>query len=251
MVLSASQLISEDVGLSPEPVEEEGPTLEPEEEAEADDYIAPLKGHSHPKSAATATDSNPLNVDVNGKPRQGRVRLPSFIKASKPGAVVNSQFIRVEGDRRRTLKTASTAMITKLASSYVLGSFEVLPSHARFGVVRQGGVYSTYLTLTNVSNDSTRFLVKKPKSSNLTVNYKKGPVAPGMRVHVELLLDTKNLSSQEVVKLDDELVIVTEAEYLHIPVSAEIRSEAVFGSARMRASVLIVRPHAAVAATEE
>ena len=83
------------------------------------------------------------------------------------------------------------------------------------------------------------------------VNYKKGPVAPGMRVHVELLLDAKNLSSQEVIKLDDELVIVTEDEYLHIPVSAEIRAEAVFGTARMRASVLIVQPHAAVATPEE
>lgn len=244
IVLSASQLITEDVGLSPEPAEEE-PILDSEEEAEADDFVAPLKGHSKVRSAG---DNNPLKIDVNGKPRQGRVRLPSFIKASKPGAIVNSQFIRVEGGRRRTLKTASTAMIS---SSYVLGSFEVLPSHARFGVVRQGGVYSTYLTLTNVSNDSTRFLVKKPKSSNLTVNYKKGPVAPGMRVHVELLLDAKNLSSQEVIKLDDELVIVTEAEYLHIPVSAEIRAEAVFGTARMRASVLIVKPHAAVATSDE
>jgi hypothetical protein len=106
----------------------------------------------------------------------------------------------------------------------MLGTFEVLPSKAKFGILRQGNMYQTIINLVNVGLDSTRFRIKSPKSKRLSINYRKGPVAPGMKVALEIIIDATNLDSDEAYRISEDLQIVSESEYLYVPVSAEIHS---------------------------
>lgn len=57
-----------------------------------------------------------------------------------------------------------------------LGVFDVYPSTCKFGTLRSGNTYRTFITLVNVGNDSTRFKIKQKAGSCFVVSYKPGPV---------------------------------------------------------------------------
>ena len=187
---------------------------------------------------------DPLKVNVFGNPRQEKVHLPSFTKLSKPESIPNQQFLQVEASTRRTTKTASTAPITCKDSNYSLGTFGVLPTHCRFGILKKGSIYSTSITMLNSGIDSTRFRIQKPESPLISVYYKKGPVAPGMTVQIEVRIDTQQIQDQ-IFKISDKIIVVTETEYLHIPVSAEIRLENFIGEHKLKSHVKIIENQSA------
>ena len=64
-----------------------------------------------------------------------------------------------------------------IIAAYTLGSFEILPSHSRFGIVHSGPIYATQVTMINVGVDSTRFRVRQSSQKYISVQYKKGPVS--------------------------------------------------------------------------
>lgn len=98
----------------------------------------------------------------------------------------------------------------------------MLPSKAKFGTIREGYIYQTVISLVNVGIDSTRFRIKPPKSKRISLNYRKGPVAPGIKLALEIIIDARELDSDHPYKISEEIEIVSESEYLYVPVSAEI-----------------------------
>jgi hypothetical protein len=104
----------------------------------------------------------------------------------------------------------------------MLGTFEVLPSKAKFGILTEGYVYQTIINLVNVGLESTRLRIKSPKCKRITLNYRKGPVAPGMKVALQIIVDATHLDSDTGYHISEEIEIVSESEYLYVPVSAEI-----------------------------
>merc|ERR1711991_1312702 len=69
--------------------------------------------------------------------------------------------------------------------------------------------------------ESARFRVKQPSTDGLRVVFKPGPVAPGMlaRLEVEFALPGDTSLLGEVL---DEVVITTEADVFHVPISARV-----------------------------
>ena len=108
---------------------------------------------------------------------------------------------------------------------HTLGTFEVIPSKAKFGILKQGYVYQTNITLVNVGLDSTRYRIKPPKSNRIIINYRKGPLAPGLKLTVEVLIDARELDSDQICTIKEDIEIISESEYLYVPVAAEIHAD--------------------------
>ncbi|KNC99251.1 uncharacterized protein SPPG_05507 [Spizellomyces punctatus DAOM BR117] len=165
--------------------------------------------------------TNPRNVDVLGRPRRSKVPLPAVLRSSKPGMVPNAHYIAVEAHARRQINTASTARLTKNEELPSLGTFDVLPSQIKFGTVKAGESSEATLTIINVGNDSARFKIKHQPGSCITSSYKQGPVAPGMRKEVQLVLRAPEADKQT---LKEVIQVITESWILNVPCSATISS---------------------------
>ncbi|KAE8279015.1 Sperm-associated antigen 17 Projection protein PF6-like protein [Larimichthys crocea] len=72
-------------------------------------------------------------VDVTGKPRRTKVRLPTSILSSKPCSVPNQQFLSVEEPVRRKCRTISLTDPNVIARG-----FQLLPSSVDFGTLQEG-----------------------------------------------------------------------------------------------------------------
>ena len=92
----------------------------------------------------------------------------------------------------------------------------------------------------NVGLETARFRIKEPKNKRIILNYRKGPVAPGMKFTLAILIDARELDSDQTRKITDEIEIVSESEYLHVPVSAEIHSSKSASTGNLRPHVTIV-----------
>ena len=168
---------------------------------------------------------DPITTNIFGSPRSSKLRRPSFLSSSKAKGSRNHSYISVEGDTRRTLRTASTApLLQREGREITLGTFELIPGVAKFGLVPSGQVYALNLTLINVGLDSSRFRLKPTKSPCLSVHYRKGPVAPGMNLTLEVRLDAR-LCTLDLEAIREDLQIVTETEFLNVPVIADVRSK--------------------------
>lgn len=79
-----------------------------------------------------------------------------------------------------------------------------------------------YISLTNIGNDSARFKIRQPSTeSGATVRYQPGPVAPGMKLKVLVELDARSATiAKKSKEIKTTFQVVTEAEVLHIPISA-------------------------------
>ncbi|KAI8925577.1 hypothetical protein BC831DRAFT_264334 [Entophlyctis helioformis] len=174
-----------------------------------------------PAEEARVPEGSPAKQAV---PR--KLNLPASIRAAKPGAEPNAKYLKQEAEARRKTMTASVSpMIKTIDSNYGLGSFVVLPGKCKFGTVKPGCVFETTLTMTNVGIDSTRYGVRQPKHPWLHVEYKPGPVAPGMNTKMVIKMTvpadaTGGDGTQGPVQLADEFQIVSESEILHIPITA-------------------------------
>lgn len=169
---------------------------------------------------------------------------------TKPGIIPNEKFLKVEAKTKRTTKTVSTIPYGKKGgnSSYyrklvafTLGTFEVIPSKATFGILREGCIYQTIIHVANVGIDSTRFRIRAPISKRINLNYRKGPVAPGMKFSLEILVDARDLDSDQISKIAEEIEIVSESEYLYVPISAEIHPANSLQPQKLRPHISILK----------
>ncbi|KAJ3346043.1 Sperm-associated antigen 17 [Kappamyces sp. JEL0680] len=167
-----------------------------------------------PKLKESAEPTGPVE-----KPKKERkLKLPASILGAKPGVIPNSSHISREGDARRQLNTVSTAKHKKKDANYGVAGFVVLPAACKFGTIHTGAIESLTIEMTNVGLDSARFVVKQPKDSLVQVKYKHGPVAPGMSVKFTVTI----AAGPEQRAVHEEILIVSETEILHIPVTANI-----------------------------
>nr|XP_040038029.1 sperm-associated antigen 17 isoform X5 [Gasterosteus aculeatus aculeatus] len=167
-------------------------------------------------------------VDVTGKPRRTKVRLPTSILGSKPCSVSNQQFLAVEEPVRRRCRTISLT-----DPSVVARGFQLLPSSVDFGTVQEGTSSAINVVMKNVGVDTCRFYVKQPPpATGLRVLYVPGPVAAGL--HVELQVQLFAMSTVQAGEVEpknnisQDIVIRTETDILYLPVTATILPESLY-----------------------
>ncbi|XP_018425052.1 PREDICTED: sperm-associated antigen 17 [Nanorana parkeri] len=174
--------------------------------------------------------SRSLTVDVTGRPRREKVKLPMSILSGKPASVPNTKFAAVEDPVRRRVSTSST---TPPANSIPRG-FHLTPAVAQFGTLREGYTYAMTVIIKNIGVDFCRFRVKPPPpSSGLRVTYTPGPVAAGMqtRLNLELFAMAIGLDGPEgAAECSHCIEIQSEVETLFLPITATVFTEGVYES---------------------
>ncbi|MEQ2252031.1 hypothetical protein ILYODFUR_017436, partial [Ilyodon furcidens] len=93
-----------------------------------------------------------VQVDVTGKLRRTKVRLPTCLLATKPCSVPNQHFLSVEEPVRRKCRTASLANL-----SAVLRGFQLIPSSVDFGMQLEGTYSTVTVLMKNVGVDLCRY----------------------------------------------------------------------------------------------
>ncbi|XP_026155171.1 sperm-associated antigen 17 isoform X2 [Mastacembelus armatus] len=174
------------------------------------------------RRGGTSGPCKSLQLDVTGQPRRTKVRLPASILRSKPCSVPNQQFLSVEEPVRRKCRTVS---LTGL--SVVARGFQLLPSRADFGTLREGTSTAITVLMVNVGVDTCRFHVKQPPpATGLQVIYNPGPVAAGLQVQlqVQLFATCAAQSGDEEPRkhVSHDIIIHTETDILYLPVTATI-----------------------------
>ncbi|TMS02420.1 Sperm-associated antigen 17 [Larimichthys crocea] len=161
-------------------------------------------------------------VDLTGKPRRTKVRLPTSILSSKPCSVPNQQFLSVEEPVRRKCRTISLTDPNVIARG-----FQLLPSSVDFGTLQEGSSSAITVRMKNVGVDTCRFQVKQPPpATGLRVIYNPGPVAAGL--HVELRVELFAMSAVQAGEVEQknnisqDIIIHTETDILYVPVTANI-----------------------------
>uniref|UniRef100_A0A3Q3LHS1 Sperm associated antigen 17 n=1 Tax=Mastacembelus armatus TaxID=205130 RepID=A0A3Q3LHS1_9TELE len=165
------------------------------------------------RRGGTSGPCKSLQLDVTGQPRRTKVRLPASILRSKPCSVPNQQV------HRRLLK----------CSLVVARGFQLLPSRADFGTLREGTSTAITVLMVNVGVDTCRFHVKQPPpATGLQVIYNPGPVAAGLQVQlqVQLFATCAAQSGDEEPRkhVSHDIIIHTETDILYLPVTANILS---------------------------
>ena len=79
-----------------------------------------------------------LTHNVCGEQRPQPVSTPTSILGSRPNALPNEKFSRVEGAVRRQVNTASIANISDLKNTSALRGFVLIPDALDFGVLNEG-----------------------------------------------------------------------------------------------------------------
>ncbi|KAM8977770.1 sperm-associated antigen 17 [Pelodytes ibericus] len=168
-----------------------------------------------------------LNLDVTGKRRKGRVKLPTSIMNSKPASVPNTKFAAVEDPVRRKVNPLSASAVR--ISQRIPRGFHLFPSVVQFGFLREGHTYAATVTIKNIGVDFCRFHVKPPPpSTGLRVSYTPGPVAAGMdrKLDIELFAMAVGLEGPEGEATWSHCIEVhTEIETLFLPVTATVLTE--------------------------
>ena len=97
-----------------------------------------LMDNSFNTSAHTPEKLRSRTHNVCGEPRQQPVPTPPSILGSRPNAVPNEKFTRVEGAVRCQVNTASIANISHLKDTSALRGFVLIPDAIDFGVLNEG-----------------------------------------------------------------------------------------------------------------
>uniref|UniRef100_A0A3Q1HUT0 Sperm-associated antigen 17-like n=1 Tax=Acanthochromis polyacanthus TaxID=80966 RepID=A0A3Q1HUT0_9TELE len=163
-----------------------------------------------------------VQVEVTGKPRQSKVRLPASILSSKPYTVPNQKFLTVEEPVRRKCRTVSLTNPSTIARG-----FQLLPESVDFGTLQDGTTSTVTVVMKNVGVDACRFHVKQPSPcTGLRVIYKPGLVAAGLQVELQVQLfamcaaPTGELEPNTFISQD--VIINTETDIFCLPVTANI-----------------------------
>nr|XP_020479386.1 sperm-associated antigen 17 [Monopterus albus] len=165
-----------------------------------------------------------LRVDVTGKPRRTKVRLPTSILSSKPCSVPNQQFLSVEEPVRRKCRTISLT-----DPSAIVRGFQLLPSKVDLGTLREGTSSAVTVVMKNVGVDTCRFHVKQPPpATGLRVLYNHGPVAAGLSVELQVQLFAQAGEVELRKSISQDITIYTETDILYLPVTANILCQEMF-----------------------
>ncbi|XP_031140996.1 sperm-associated antigen 17 isoform X4 [Sander lucioperca] len=169
-----------------------------------------------------------VQVDVTGKLRRTKVKLPTSILSSKPRSIPNQQYLSVEEPVRRKCRT-----ISQTDPNVIVRGFQLLPSSVDFGTLQEGTSSAITVVMKNVGVDTCRFHVKQPPpATGLRVIYNPGPVAAGLHVKLQVQLfamcevqagevEPKKYQSQDII-------IHTETDILYLPVTATILPERLY-----------------------
>ncbi|XP_044196890.1 sperm-associated antigen 17 isoform X3 [Thunnus albacares] len=163
-----------------------------------------------------------VRLDVTGKPRRTKVRLPSSILSSKPRSVPNQQFLSVEEPVRRKCRTISLT-----DPNVIVRGFQLLPSSVDFGTLQEGSSSAITVVMKNVGVDTCRFHVKQPPpATGLRVIYSPGPVAAGLQVELQVQLFAMCAVQAGEVEpktyISQDIIIHTETDILYLPVTATV-----------------------------
>ncbi|KAF3836957.1 hypothetical protein F7725_004421 [Dissostichus mawsoni] len=161
--------------------------------------------------------SKSVQLDVTGKLRRTKVRLPTSILTSKPRSIPNQQFLSVEEPVRRKCRTISLT-----DPSVIARGFQLLPSTVDFGTLQEGTSSAITVVMKNVGADTCRFHVKQPPAATgLRVIYNPGPVAAGLHVELQVQLFAMcavQAGEKEPKKnLSEDIIIHTETDILYLP----------------------------------
>ena len=176
-----------------------------------------------PQPIATPTETEqPEKKTKEPKPKvkkERKLELPAAILGEKPGVIPNSSYIKREADVRRQINTVSTAQSRRQNSNYGSAGFVVRPSAVQFGNIDASVPEkpSFSFVMTNIGLDSGRFKIKQSPNSAVAVDYKHGPVAPGMAVTFTCTLKNHGELKPETT-IEEEIKIVSEMEILHVPI---------------------------------
>lgn len=184
-------------------------------------------GGSSPRGSSGQCKS--VQVDVTGRLRRTKVRLPSSILGSKPYSVPNEQFLAVEEPVRRKCRTISLT-----DPSVVTRGFQLLPSSVDFGTLQEGTSSAITVVMKNVGVDTCRFHVKQPPAATgLRVIYNPGPVAAGLHVELQVQLFAMcpvQAGEVELKKyISQDIILHTETDILYLPVTATVLPERLYG----------------------
>ncbi|OCT93579.1 sperm-associated antigen 17 isoform X2 [Xenopus laevis] len=173
-----------------------------------------------------------LKFDVTGRPRKGKVKLPTSILSCKPASVPNIKHAMAEDAAGHRGNMVPTTL--GIGSRKVPRGFHLTPAAVQFGVLREGYTYTATVTIKNVGVDLCRFRVKQPPpSSGVRVSYTPGPVAPGMEseLQVELFAMAVGLDGPEgAAEWSHCIEIQSQTEILFLPLTATVLTDTVYES---------------------
>ncbi|XP_048208106.1 sperm-associated antigen 17 [Perognathus longimembris pacificus] len=164
-----------------------------------------------------------LLQDVAGQARKEKVRLPHYLRSSKPKTKPLTKTQDCVGGKVNTSSIASAAMNNAKVSPF---GFQLLPPSVKFGVLREGQTYAATVRLQNIGVDFCRFRVKQPPpSTGLKVTYKPGPVAAGLQTELKVELFAMAVGEDGAkgsAHILHNIEIMTEHDVLILPVEANI-----------------------------
>ncbi|KAM8746844.1 sperm-associated antigen 17 [Acanthopagrus schlegelii] len=176
-----------------------------------------LRGASGPRRS--------VQVDVTGKPRRTKVRVPASIHSCKPCSEPDRQFPSGKEPVRRNSRPFSLT-----DPNVTVRGFQLLPSSVDFGMQQEGTSAAITVRMNNVGVNTCRFYVKQPPpATGLRVVYNPRPVDAGS--HVELKVQLFALSAVEAgveepqKYISHDVIIHTEMDILFLPVTATILPE--------------------------
>ncbi|TNM93881.1 hypothetical protein fugu_002057 [Takifugu bimaculatus] len=179
-----------------------------------------LSAPACPSVGASSPHYKSVYVDVTGKPRSTRVRLPASVLSSAGHFEPNQKFLTVEEPVKRRCRPVSLSR-----AQGALRSFQLFPSTVDFGTLAEGSSASVTVRMKNVGVDLCRFQVKQPPlKTGLRVLYTPGPVPAGLHVdlQLQLLATAADASGASQTRIHHDLLIQTELEILYLPVTANI-----------------------------
>ncbi|EKX52042.1 hypothetical protein GUITHDRAFT_150660 [Guillardia theta CCMP2712] len=92
-----------------------------------------------------------------------------------------------------------------------------MPGLVDFGDLYAGYVYRSRLTVVNTGVDFSRFRIRQPSSSNVSVLYSPCQIAAGMSVSIEVEVQATQLGS-----FQDKFLVLSELDQFPIPIIANV-----------------------------
>ncbi|XP_034757010.1 sperm-associated antigen 17 isoform X3 [Etheostoma cragini] len=183
-------------------------------------------GESSPGDSSGQSKS--IQMDVTGKLRRTKVKLPTSILSSKPRSVPNQQYLSVEEPVRRKCRT-----ISQTDPNVIVRGFQLLPSSVDFGTLQEGTSSTITVVMKNVGVDTCRFHVKQPPpATGLRVIYNPGPVAAGLHVKLQVQLfamcEVQAGELEPKKYMSQDIIIHTETDILYLPVTATVLPEGLY-----------------------
>ncbi|XP_072500601.1 sperm-associated antigen 17 isoform X2 [Notamacropus eugenii] len=173
-----------------------------------------------------------LLQNAAGQPRKEKVKLPNYLKSSKPKKALPLK--KVEDCVGGRVNTSSVACAAVNSAKPPPFGFHLLPPEVNFGVLKEGHTYAATVKLKNVGVDFCRFQVKQPPpSTGLKVIYTPGPVASGLQVDLQVEIFAMAVgenASKGLGTISYNIEIITEHEILLLPVEAIVLTSTTYDS---------------------